>query len=322
MALQRTDKIRLLYLILLLFSLTACTSSANTDESAHSENADAGLSAVATFSILGDLVQNVAGDHVQVVTLVGPDGDAHTFEPTPADSVALTKAALIFENGLGLEPWLDDLYSASGATAPRVVVSGGVELLSLHEAEHDQADTEHGEFDPHIWHNVANAIQMVENIRAALSAADPAHADAYTANAENYLAELKELDSWVQDQVATLPADRRKLVTSHDTFGYFAAAYGFEIVGTAMGAASTEAADPSARELAQLAETIKAADVPTIFAENVANPQLIEQIAREAGVSVGPPLYTDALGKAGSEGDSYIRMMRYNVDAIVTALSE
>ncbi|MEZ4708727.1 MAG: metal ABC transporter substrate-binding protein [Caldilineaceae bacterium] len=280
------------------------------------------LTVVATFSILGDLVQNVGGDHVQVITLVGPDGDAHTFEPTPADSVALTKAAIVFENGLGLEPWLDDLYSASGATAQRVVVSNDVELLSLHDVGHDQADAEHGEFDPHVWHNVANAMQMVENIRDALRAANPAHADIYAANSESYLAQLAELEVWVRERVATLPADRRKLVTSHDTFGYFAAAYGFEIIGTAMGSASTEAADPSARELAALTEAVRAAGVPAIFAENVANPQLIEQIAQETGVKVGPPLYTDALGKAGSDGDSYIKMMRYNVDAIVSALSE
>ena len=304
-----------------LVGVTACSSSPTPTSDSNA------LTVVATFSILDDLVQNVGGEQVQVITLVGADGDAHTFEPTPADSAALTKAAVIFENGLGLEPWLDDLYSASGATAQRVVVSNGVDLLSLHEAGAEQtaADADHadhGEFDPHIWHNVANAMQMVTNIRNALSAADPQHADVYAANAENYLAKLNDLDVWVRERVATLPAARRKLVTSHDTFGYFAAAYGFEIIGTAMGAASTEAADPSARDLAALAETIKAAGVPAIFAENVANPQLVEQIAQETGVKMGPPLYTDALGKAGSDGDSYIKMMRYNVDAIVNALSE
>ncbi|MCB9157446.1 MAG: zinc ABC transporter substrate-binding protein [Caldilineaceae bacterium] len=304
-----------------LVGVTACSSSPMPTNDSNA------LPVVATFSILDDLVQNVGGEQVQVITLVGPDGDAHTFEPTPADSAALTKAAVIFENGLGLEPWLDDLYSASGATAQRVVVSNGVDLLGIHEAGAEQAATDadhadHGEFDPHIWHNVANAMQMVENIRNALSAADPDHADLYATNAENYLAELNDLDGWVRERVATLPAARRKLVTSHDTFGYFAAAYGFEIIGTAMGSASTEAADPSARDLAALAETIKAAGVPAIFAENVANPQLVEQIAQETDVKMGPPLYTDALGKAGSDGDSYIKMMRYNVDAIVNALSE
>lgn len=319
---------KFLFLLLSLFLMLAACAAPAPVNAPQAPNGEEPLVVVATYSILGDLVTKVGGEHLQVITLVGPNGDAHTFEPTPADSVALTQAALIFENGLAFEPWLDELYSASGATAQRVVVSEGIELLaSSEEEEHDHTgeaehDETHGEFDPHIWHSVRNAMQMVENIRGALVAADPDHADAYAANAERYLAELTELQEWVQEQVATLPAERRKLVTSHDTFGYFAAAYGFEIIGTAVGAASTEAADPSARELAELVERVKAEAIPAIFAENVANPQLIEQIAEETGAVVGAPLYTDALGAAGSDGDSYIKLMRYNVEKIVSALQK
>jgi ABC-type Zn uptake system ZnuABC Zn-binding protein ZnuA len=160
---------------------------------------------------------------------------------------------------------------------------------------------------------------IVEVIRDALVAADPDNAALYTANAEAYLAELTELDAFIEAQVAELPVERRKLVTTHDTFGYFAARYGFEIVGTALGA-STEAADPSAGAIAELVEAIRAAGVPAIFAENVSNMRLMETIAREAGVTLAPDLYTDALGAPGSPGATYLEMMRYNVTTIVQAL--
>ena len=293
------------------------------------------LKVVATFSILGDLVANVGGDRVALRTLVGPGGDAHTFEPSPEDGVALAEAALIFENGLGFEPWLDKLYTASGSRARRVVVTEKIAPLPVgpgdeHAHAEEQAHNgeasgehgagEHGEFDPHVWHDVANAMLMVETIRDALVQADPANADVYRTNAETYLAELKELDAFIVEQTQALPQARRKLVTSHDTFAYFARRYGFEIVGTALGAATTETADPSAGELARLVEEIRAAGVPVIFAENVHNPGVMERIAAEAGVKLGPMLYTDALGEPGSDGETYLKLMRYNVTTLVTAL--
>jgi ABC-type Zn uptake system ZnuABC Zn-binding protein ZnuA len=161
---------------------------------------------------------------------------------------------------------------------------------------------------------------VVEAIRDGLVKADPAHAQIYQANAETYLAQLKELDAWVRQEVETLPAERRKLVTAHDTFGYFAKAYDFEIVGSGLASFTTEATDPSAGEIAELVEQIKAVGVPAIFAENVTNPTLMERIASEAGVVVAPPLYTDALGEPGSEGNTYLKMMRYNVLTMVAAL--
>jgi zinc/manganese transport system substrate-binding protein len=315
--------------ILVLSLLAACSgpNAGTTDPAAETSQvgADSGaagekLPVVATYSILGDMVAQVGGDQIDLTVLVGPGGDAHTFEPTPEDGRSLADTKVVFENGLAFEPWLNDLFAAAGSTASRVAVSEGVTPLAAPEV-HEQEGEEHAEdeFDPHIWHDVNNALIMVENIRDGLAAADPANAEIYQANAERYSATLKELDSFVQEQVATLPAERRKLITSHDTFGYFAKRYGFVIVGTALGA-STEAADPSAADIAALVDQIKAVGVPTIFAENVSNPQLMETIASEAGVKLGPPLYTDALGEVGSSGATYVQMIRFNVTTIVGAL--
>lgn len=270
------------------------------------------LKVVATYSILGDLLQNVGGDRIELHTLVGPGLDTHTFEPSPADSIALAEASLIFENGLEFEPWLADLYVASGSDAGRVAVSDGLEPLRSGES---------GEADPHLWHSAANAIHMVKAIRDALAKADAPNAAIYHANAEAYIVQLQELDNWVFAQVKTLPESRRKLVTTHDTFGYFADRYGFEVVGAVL-PASTEGASPSAQKVAALVESVKAAGVPAVFAENVSSNTLLRQVADEAGVSVVASLYTDALGSAGSDGDTYLKMMRYNVTTIVAELGK
>ena len=286
------------------------------------------LQVVASFSILGDLVKNVGGEAVAVTTLIGPGVDAHTYDPAPADLVVLTKADVIFENGLGFEPWLDRFFASAEPSGARMVVTEGITPREAGADEHegeaqveeDGAD-EHGQFDPHVWHDVANVIVMAGNIRDALVTADPARAELYEANAAAYIAELEALDASIREQVGTLPEERRKLVTSHDTFGYFADAYGFDVLGTALGSLSTEAGDPSARDIATLITEIEEAGVPAIFAENVANPDLMESIAAEAGVSLAPPLYTDALGPQGSPGETYIGMMQSNVTTIVDALS-
>jgi len=276
---------------------------------------------VATYSVLGDLVKNVAGDSAEVVTLVGPDGDAHTFEPTPKDGVALAEADLIFENGIGFETWLDKLHSSSASKARRVVVTEGLKLRQG-ECRHDHKPGEKHEHedDPHVWHDVGNAIHMVGVIRDRLAEADPPNADRYRANAAAYLDRLTALDAWVVEKVATLLKGKRQLVTSHDTFGYFAERHGFEVVGSALESVSTEASDPSPATFAKLIESVRAAKVPAIFAENVHNPKLMDRLAKEAGVRLAPPLFTDALGKPGSEGDTYEKMIRYNVATIVDAL--
>ncbi len=296
------------------------------------------LRVVATFSVLGDLVDRVGGDAIDLRTIVAAGADAHTFEPAPDDAIALGEADLVFANGIGFEPWLDELAEGADEPLPIVVVTDGIELREAGDAPHpdegdvgppaegethaDAAASDHdrGAFDPHVWHDVRNAMAMTEAIRDALIAADPANADLYQANAATLLAELETLDAWVVEQVATLPEDRRKLVTSHDTFGYFADRYGFEVVGTALDSASTEGGGPSAREIAELVERIEAAGVPAIFAENVQNPEVMEAVAEEAGVSLAPPLSTDALGAPGSGADSYEGMVRSNVETIVAAL--
>ncbi len=279
------------------------------------------LRVVATYSVLGDLVQNVAGDSAFVTTLVGPDGDAHTFEPTPKDGVALADADVVFENGVNFETWLDKLHKSSKSKARRVVVTEGLQLREgeCHHAHKPGEKHEH-EDDPHVWHDVKNAVHMVGKIRDALAEADPPNAEKYKANAEKYLARLNALDAWVVEKVATLPKQNRKLVTSHDTFGYFADRHGFDVVGTVLASVSTEASDPSPATFARLVASVKAAKVPAIFAENVHNPKLMERLGKEAGVKLAPPLVTDALGKPGGEGDTYEKMIRHNVAAIVDAL--
>jgi zinc/manganese transport system substrate-binding protein len=285
-------------------------------------SAGGALPVVATFSIIADLVQNVGGEHVAVSSLAGPGVDTHTFNPTPRDGADLTEAELIFENGAEFEGWLDDLYVSTGAKATRVVVSEGIQLHAAgdHEAENaDEAEHAHASEDPHVWHDVAHAIVMVRNIRDALIIADPAHQSDYEANAEAYTTQLEQLDTLVIAQTDTLPADRRKLVTTHDTFGYFAERYGFEVLGTVL-PATTEGASPSAQELAALVEEVRAAGVPVVFAENVSANSLLNQVANEAGVEVVASLHTDALGPAGSGAETYLDMMRQNVTTIVSTL--
>jgi ABC-type Zn uptake system ZnuABC Zn-binding protein ZnuA len=299
------------------------------------------LQVVTTFSILGDIVANVGGDAIALESIVPAGGDAHTFDPTPDQVAGVSDADLIFEIGIGFEPWLADMVEASGTSAQEIVVTDGLDLIDGEgeeehageatpeagghedEAEGEEHEHEHedGAVDPHVWGDVANVIAITATVKDALVAADPANAATYEANATAYTTQLQELDQWIRAEIAKLPEDRHKLVTSHDTFGYFARAYGFEVVGTAIGSVSTESGDPSAQDIAALVEQIEATGVPAIFTENVSNPDLIDAIASEAGVTVGPALYTDALGEPGSEGDTYIKLMTYNVTSIVTALS-
>ncbi len=278
---------------------------------------------VASFSILADIVQQVGGDHVVITTLVTPNMDAHSFEPSPDQIVGLTDAALIFEIGIGFEPWLDRMVEASRPDAQRVVVSGGVAIRSAEAGHsHDETDEtdDHRLDDPHIWHNPLNVVIMTEHIRDALSEVDPDHRGDYEANAARFITQLKDLDRWIAAQIDTIPANRRRMVTSHDTFGYYADHYGLEIIGTPLGR-STSASDPSAGDVARLIDRIRESGVPAIFTENVSNPELMEQIAENAGVALAPPLYTDALGEPGTPGDSYLGLMRYNTETIVAALT-
>ncbi len=296
------------------------------------------MKVVATYSILGDLVRQVGGDHIELAVLVGSDGDAHTYEPTPRDSIALTDARLVFENGLAFEIWFDDFYQGSKTQAKRVAVTRDIEpRQAMHEdedshepenehehaehAEHSQEHQHHhhGDFDPHAWHDVRNVASMAKVIAEELIAADPEHADAYRANCDAYVARLNELDTWIAEQVATIPQANRKLVMTHNAMGYFADRYGFEVI-TVMGSVSSEGSDPSAADMAKVIDQIKDADVRAVFVENMLSPDLTRRIAEDAGVTVIGSLYSDALGPEGSDGDSYEKMMRQNVQTIVGAL--
>jgi zinc/manganese transport system substrate-binding protein len=267
------------------------------------------LKVVATTSIIGDWASIVGGNDIELKTLVGPDGDPHEYEPVPADSVALSSANLVFENGLGLENWLDKLYASAESQAQRIVVTNGIEVRKVGDDR-----------DPHAWQDVKDAAVMVGNIRDALAKADPAHADGYRARAQAYIGQLNELDAWVIQQIYSIPPNRRKLVTTHDAFGYFGQRYGIDVSRSALESITTEASDPSARQIAEVIERIKESGVPVIFLENIQSRRLIDQIAADANVSVGPPLYSDALGQPGTDGDTYIKMIRYNVQTLVKAL--
>lgn len=291
------------------------------------------LQVVATHSILGDLVKNVGGDKIALLVLVGAGGDAHTFEPTPQDMEQIAKAGLLFENGLEFEGWLDAAFTASDSKAQRVAVSAGIEPLAADEEgeahaadeadDHSAEDEDHdGEADPHIWQSVSNWILAAKNVRDALIKADAANATTYEANAAAYTAELEKLDADIFAQANALSSAQRILFTSHDALGYFAARYGFEVAGSGLASLSTEAADPSAAQVAELVQAIKAAGVPAVFTENTHNSQLMDQIALEAGVSLAPELYTDALGEPGSAGETYLKMMRNNISVIAGALGK
>jgi len=282
------------------------------------------LQVAATTSIIGDIVAQIGGDHITLFTLMGPGVDPHSYTPTPQDLRTLSDVDAIFINGLHLEEGLEDLLSEGGA--PQIVVNAAVTPLA-NPAEHSEEaqseanhtdDHDHGPNDPHTWQNVANVMQWVTTIETSLSALDPAHTADYHAAAEAYLAELTTLESTIRAEVATIPAAQRKLVTDHETLNYFAHAYGFTIIGAIIPSLSSLAAS-SAQELAALQAQIRAEGVPAIFVGTTVNPALAEQLAADLGITV-VPLYSDALSAADGPAATYLDFMRYNVNAIVTAL--
>ena len=289
--------------LLVLFSLTG---------SAH-VYAQEKLNVVASFSILGDLVNSVGGDQVNVTTLVGPGGDAHVYTPTPADAKRVSEAKLIVINGLGFEGWLPRLIKASGGKPAIVTASAGIKPRRLEGDGHG-----HGDADPHAWQSVANVRTYVTNIRDALIAADASGVSAYLTNADAYLAELDTLDREVRDAVAKLPADRRKVISTHDAFGYFAQAYGIAFI--APQGVSTES-EASARDIAAIIRQIKAQKIPAVFLENVADPRLMRRIASETGAAVGGTLYSDSLTDEKGDAPPYIGMVRHNIKALTSALT-
>ena len=273
---------------------------------------------VASFSILGDLTQRIGGERIALTTLVGPDGDAHVYEPGPSDAKAVSTARVLVVNGLGFEGWMDRLKQASGFRGVEVVASTGIEPRALAEADtQPDHDHDHGGIDPHAWQDVANAEAYVRNIAAALELADPEGAAVYRANAAAYLVELQALDEEIRAALAAIPVAQRMLVTSHDAFGYFAAAYGVRML--APQGLSTES-EASAADVAALIRQVRAQGARAVFVENVTNTRLLEQISRETGAAIGGVLYSDALSPAGGAAATYIAMMRHNAESIAMAL--
>ncbi len=298
---RKTPLIALFAVPLLL--LVACESRSAPTQSAGPQK----IVVVTTMTVLGDLIQQVGGDKVEVKSLVPPGGEVHTYQPTPEDIKSVAQARIVFYNGVHLEEWLDGtIRSAGKPDLPIVVLSDGLPIIQ--EAGEEP--------NPHLWLNAANAKAYVEKIRDGLSKVDSGNAGYYGDRAKNYLVQLDELDKWVQGEVETIPKARRKLVTFHDAFPYFARRYGFALVGVVVASPGKE---PSARDLTLLVRRIKRERVPAVFAEAQFNPQAMEALAKDAGVRVITALYDDSLS-TGSEVNSYIALMKHNVTQIVNAL--
>ena len=262
---------------------------------------------VASFSILGDFARNVGGDRVNVTTLVGPNSDAHVYTPAPADAKKISDAKVVIINGLGLEGWLPRLVQSSGSKAAIVTATNGIAPRKLGS-----------DADPHAWQSVVNAKIYVANIRDALIAADQAGAAAYRANADAYLAKLDALDRDVREAVAQIPQARRKVISTHDAFGYFAAAYGIAFI--APQGVSTES-EPSARDIAAIIRQIKTEKIPAVFLENISDPRLMRRISAETGARIGGTLVSDGLTAENGDAPTYIDMVRHNIKALTSALN-
>jgi zinc/manganese transport system substrate-binding protein len=276
-------------------------------------NAQEKLPVVASFSILGDIVANVGGDRVAVKSLVGPNGDAHVYSPSPADAKTLADAKVVFTNGLGFEGWIGRLIKSSNTKAPNVVAAKGVKLRKLADA-HGHG---HGDGDPHAWQSVPNVKIYVANVRDGLIAADPAGKAAYEANAAAYLGKLDALDREVREAIAKIPADRRKIITTHDAFGYFHDAYGVDFI--APQGVSTES-EASARDVARIIQQIRKQKIPAVFLENVSDPRLLKRVSDETGAKIGGTLYSDALTDEKGDAPTYIDLIRHNIRTLSAAL--
>lgn len=268
------------------------------------------LEVVASFTVLADMVRQVGGERVHVTSLVGPNGDPHVFEPTPDDARHIKMADLVFVSGLGLEGWMDRLIIASGYQGRIVVLADGVRTRRMEEDGKEITD-------PHAWHNAANGVIYVGNIIQALSAADPDGSLSYQATGERYAQQLRDLDAYARQQVASVPAARRKVLTSHDAFGYFGAAYGVTFLSPLGFSTESEA---SAQDVAKLIRQIKAEHVRAYFIENSNDPRLVRQIASATGADPGGVLYVEALSSPDGPAPSYVAMFRYNVDELVRAM--
>lgn len=280
------------------------------------------IKAVASFSILGDLVRQVGGERVQVDALVGPGADAHVFQPSPSHAKQVAQAQVVFANGLGFEGWMQRLLDTAGYKGKPVVVSQGIKPLRTEEDDHDHQAGKHGHHahggaDPHAWQSVPNVMSYVANIARGLCAADAAGCDGYKKNAEAYTGQLKVLDAEIKASWAAIPAAQRRLITSHDAFGYYAKTYGVKFLAPQGVSTDSEA---SAKGVAQLVRQIRKEHIKALFVESISDPRLIEQIGRETGVKPAGELFSDSLSDASGPAGTYVALMRANTQAMTRAV--
>jgi zinc/manganese transport system substrate-binding protein len=281
-------------------------------------SAQAPIKAVATFSILGDLLAEVAGDKVELSVVVGPDIDAHAYQPRPTDARALADAKVLVSNGLGFEGWIDRLAKAAPFKGRAIVATAGVATLKAGADHGHSHGHSHGHGpDPHCWQDVQRVRTYVANIAKGLAEADPPNAAHYRERAQAFDRRLVDLDTWVKAEIARVPADKRRAITGHDSFRYFSSAYGVKFQSPRGYNTSSE---PSARDVATLIREVREQRIKALFVENMTNPGLIDQIARESGAVVGPRLYTDALSGPDGPAPTYEKMMRHNVTALVAGM--
>jgi zinc/manganese transport system substrate-binding protein len=288
----------------------------------------AALPVVASFSIVGDMTARIGGDRIALRVIAGADVDSHGFQPRPSDVAALRDARLVVRNGLGFDGWMDRLVRSAGFSGPVVTTTEGITPRSMaahaHNHAHGGAERRQSHSvgprtvpDPHAWQDLRLGQVYLRNIAAALAAADPGGAPTYRANADSFAAQLATLDAWVRTQIGAVPEARRRVVTSHDAFGYFGAAYGIAFL--APQGVSTEA-EPSAAEVARLIRQIRDQRITAVFMENMANPATLRRVATEAGVAVGGRLYADALSGPSGPAPTYEAMFRHNVGLMVPAM--
>lgn len=268
------------------------------------------LPVVTSFSLLADLTRAVGGDRIELKSLVGPDGDAHVYQPTPRDAQTVANARVLVVNGLGFEGWIARLQQASRFKGAQVVASQGVPALA-------NSPDHHGHADPHAWQNPANVHRYLDNIAAGLIRADPANAGYYRERAADYHRQLTELERWADAEMATIPPAKRRVITSHSAFAYLGNRFGIEFLAPQGRGTETEA---SPQDVAKLIRQIRQSQIKAIFVENISNPKLLEQIGRETGTQPGGRLYSDALSAAGGPASDYLGMMRHNISQLVAAM--
>lgn len=282
----------------------------------HPVDAQTSVKVVASFSILTDMVKNVGGEHVEVTSLVGPDGDAHVYQPTPADARAIATAQVLIVNGFGFEGWMDRLVKVAAFKGVRVVATQGVTSHTMTEIEGGKKTKV---TDPHAWQDLQRGMVYVRNVVEGLAKADPARASLYRANGDAYLAKLRELDAWIVTELSAVPKEKRQVITSHDAFAYFGRRYGVSFKAPV--GFSTES-EPSAKDVAALITQIQRQKIRAIFIENMSDPRLLQQLASEGGAAVGGTLYADALSAPDGPAATYIDMFRHNVRQLVPAMRQ